>query len=327
MFDCVTIGGASRDVFFMTEKGKILHNRGSHAKKLIAFEYGSKIIPETAEFTYGGGGTNTAVCFAHLGLKVSTILSIGAEGTGSLLMEDLKSAGVDTNHVMRNREYHTALSIIVGVPGKDHTMFLYRGANNHLAVHDWRQIKTKWFYLSSLTGESADIIPELFAYASAHNICIAWNPGSEQLEQGYHDLKNFLEFTDTLILNREEAMKLVLSKNNRLEVHDMKKLLKELAEMAKGIIVVTDGEDGSYAYNHNSEIYHQPAYDAKVVETTGAGDAYGATFIAARFLGCSIPFAMKMAAHNSASVIQSVGAQEGLMNFDALRAKIESEDV
>jgi len=326
VFDCVTIGGASRDVFFMTDKGRVIHDPNSSKKKLVAFGFGSKIIPESTEFSYGGGGANVAVCLARLGLKVSTVLSIGAEGTGSLLVDDLETAGVDTTHVMRNREYHTALSMIVGIPGKDHTMFLYRGANNHMAIRDWRSIKTKWFYLSSLTGDSADMIPELFAYASAHNICIAWNPGSEQLEQGYRDLSDYLEITDILILNRDEAMKLVLSKNNRSNTHDMKHLLGALADMTKGIIVVTDGDNGSYVYDQN-EIYHQPAYDAEVIETTGAGDAYGATFLAARFLGCGISFSMKMAAHNSASVIENVGAQEGLMNFDTLRAKIESEDI
>jgi sugar/nucleoside kinase (ribokinase family) len=325
LFDFITIGGASRDVFFMTSKGKIVKNPYAPTKSLIAFEYGSKIIPESTEFTYGGGGANSAVCFARLGLQVSAVVSVGAEGTGSLLVHDLESVGVDCDFVLRNREYHTALSMIVGIPGKDHTMFLYRGANNHLSVNDWRPFKTKWFYLSSLTGNSADIIPELFAYASAHNICVAWNPGSEQLEGGYHDMKGFLEITDVLILNRDEAMKLVLSKNNHLKVHDIKSLLQELGKETKGIVVVTDGGNGSYVFDHN-KIYNQRAYKVDVIETTGSGDAYGATFVAVRFLGCSIEFSMKMAAYNAASVIQNVGAQKGLMNFDSIRAKIESEE-
>ena len=325
MFDFITIGGASRDVFFMTSKGKVVKNPYAPTKKLVAFDYGSKIIPETTEFTYGGGGANSALCFEHLGLETSVVISVGAEGTGSLLIHDLESAGVDCHFVVRNHEHHTALSMIVGIPGRDHTMFLYRGANNHLTVDNWRGFKTKWFYLASLTGTSAELIPELFTYASAHNICIAWNPGSEQLEGGYADLKRFLEITDVLILNRDEAMKLILSKNNRLKVHDMKSLLEEMGAVTKGIIVVTDGSNGSYVYDHH-KIYSHFAYKVKVVETTGSGDAYGATFVAVRFLGCSIEFSMKMAAYNAASVIKNVGAQKGLMNFDSIRAKIENEE-
>jgi ribokinase len=325
MFDCITIGGASRDVFFMTTKGKVINSPHSPSKKLLAFEYGSKIIPETTEFSYGGGGANIAVCLSRLGLQVSALVGVGIEGTGSLLIHDLELAGVDINYVVRNHEYHTAMSMIVGLPGKDHTMFLYRGANSHLAVKDWRELKTKWFYLTSLTGDSADIIPELFSYASAHNVCVAWNPGSEQLDGGYKEIADYLEVTDLLVLNREEAMRLVLSKSNRHKVHDVKELMKALGEMTKGIIVVTDGGNGSYAFDQ-TKIYYQKACPAEAIETTGAGDAFGATFLAVRFLGCSIGFAMKMAAYNAASVISEVGAQKGLMNFDALRAKIESEE-
>jgi len=325
MFDIITIGGASRDVFFMTSKGRVMKDPRSSMKHLIAFEFGSKIIPETTEFTYGGGGANSAVCFAKLGLRVSSVLSIGAEGTGSLLVNELESVGVDTSYIMRSREHHTALSMVVGIPAKDHTMFLYRGANNNLAIHDWRPIKSKWFYVSSLTGDSTEVIPELFAYASAHNICIAWNPGSEQLEMGFHDISRFLEITDILILNREEAEKLVLTKNNRSKVHDIKQIIDSLSAMTKGLILITDGEHGSYCYDQK-KLYHQPADKVEAVETTGAGDSYGSTFVACRFLGCSIEYSTKMAAHNAASVIQNVGAQKGLMNFDALRAKIENED-
>ena len=325
MFDVITIGGASRDVFFMTSKGRTLKDPLSSMKKLIAFEYGSKIIPEATEFTYGGGGANSAVCFARLGIKVSSILSIGAEGTGSLLIKELEADGVNTNQIIRSREHHTALSLIIGIPGKDHTAFLYRGANNYLFVHDWRLIKTKWFYVSSLTGNSTNVIPELFSYSSAHNICVAWNPGSEQLEMGFHDISQYLEITDILILNREEAEKLALTKNNRSKIHDVKEILNSLSTATKGIIVITDASKGSYCYDQ-SKIYFQPAVKVAVAETTGAGDSYGSTFVACRFQGCSIVYSMKMAAYNAAGVIQNIGAQKGLMNFDSLRAKIESED-
>ncbi len=325
MFDIVTIGGASRDVFFITSKGRIIKDPHASLKRLIAFESGQKIIPETTEFTYGGGGSNAAISFARLGLKVSAMLSIGAEGTGSLLVNQLEAAGVNTSHILRSREHHTALSVIVGVPGKDHSAFLYRGANNHLAIHDWRSIKTKWFYVSSLTGGSTDLIPELFAYSSAHNICIAWNPGSQQLEMGFHDLARYLEITDILILNRNEAEKLALSKNNRAKVHDVKQIIESLALSTKGIITITDANNGSYCFDR-TKIFFQPAIKSEVVETTGAGDSYGSTFVACRFLGCSIEYSMKMAAYNAANVIKNIGAQKGLMNFDALCARIESED-
>lgn len=325
MFDCITVGGASRDVFFVTEKGKIVNNPAKKNKKLIAFEYGSKIIPETTEFTYGGGGANTAIAFRRLGLDVATVLSVGTEGTGSLLVRDLQTEGVNCDYIQRNTLHHSALSLVVAIPGKDHTMFLYRGANNHLKIDDWRKFKTKWFYLSSLTGESAEMIPELFAYAKAYNVCVAWNPGSQQLDGGYHDMAEYLKMTDILFLNHNEAGKLVLSKSNRIQVSDMKVLLTSLRAMTGGIVVVTSGEGGSDVYD-GKKFYHQKTFPVTAIDTTGCGDSYAATFLAIRFLGSDIETAMKLAAYNSANVVQYIGAQRGLMKFDELRAKIDEED-
>jgi sugar/nucleoside kinase (ribokinase family) len=200
-------------------------------------------------------------------------------------------------------------------------MFLYRGANDFLTVQDWRPLKTSWFYLSSLTGESAEIIPELFSYARAHGIKVAWNPGSDQLQGGYEDLSSYLELTDILTLNRREATSLVLSRNNRTKVNDEKELLAALHEMTGGIVVVTDSENGSYVTDGRTD-YYEPKVSAELVESTGAGDAYGSTFVACHLLGYGIKAAMKMAAENAASVISYVGAQKGLMTIEQLRDKI-----
>ncbi len=321
MFDIITIGGASRDVFFLTDEGRVINDLAHH-QKLIAFEYGSKIIPKKTEFSYGGGGANTAISFAKLGLHTATIMNIGFEGTGSLVVKELEAAQVSCEHITRDKVNHTALSTIVSLPNEDHTMFLYRGSNDFMKVHDWRPIHAGWFYLSSLTGESVSLIPELFAYARAHNIKIAWNPGHEQLVGDCQDLAKYIEDTSILILNKEEACSLVRGMDGDIDLSDIKKILTALAQMTEGIVVVTDGEYGSYV-SIDGKQHHEPAHSTKVVETTGAGDAYGSTFVAAVIKGFGNKYAMKLAAENAARVVSFIGAQSGLMTFDELRAKID----
>ena len=324
MFDIITIGGASRDVFYLTREGKVINDLAHH-QKLIAFEYGAKIIPEKTEFSYGGGGANTALSFAKMGLHTASIMNIGVEGTGSLVVKELEAAGVSCEHITRDKVNHTALSTIVSLPGEDHTMFLYRGSNNFMKVHDWRPIHAGWFYLSSLTGESVDIIPEMFSYARAHSIKVAWNPGHEQLVSGCQDLASFIEDTDILIMNKEEACSLVRGLDGGIDLSDIKEILAAMSQMTKGIIVVTDGEHGSHVV-FDGKHYHEPAHSTKVVETTGAGDAYGSTFVAAQVKGFGIKYSMKLAAENAANVVAYIGAQNGLMTFGQLRAKIDGGD-
>lgn len=322
MFDVITIGGATRDVFFMTDQAKILGDRtGKNHRKYVAFEYGAKIIPEEAEFAFGGGGANSAVSFSKMGLKTAAVLRVGSDGTGNHVIDDLKENGVDCRFIEKDKKNHTALSMILSIPGSDHTMFLYRGANDFLNIPDWRDFRSSWFYISSLTGESEDLLPEIFSYARAHNIKVAWNPGSEQIKKGFDDLEQMLENTSVLSINREEAILLALSKDNRVNYNDEKALLACLNEMTGGIILMTDGENGSYATDGEKD-YYEPTAGCEAIETTGAGDAYGSTFIACLIKGMQIKEAMKLASVNSASVVSYVGAQKGLMTFDELRVKI-----
>ncbi|MEI6266423.1 MAG: carbohydrate kinase family protein [bacterium] len=324
MFDIVTIGGASRDVFFMTDKGRVINDLVHH-QKILGFEHGSKVIPNDSKFTYGGGGLNAAVSFVKLGLSVSTLLNIGSEGSGSLIINSLHSYGVDIEHVNRDYVNHTAMSIIISIPGEDHIMFLYRGANDFLKVHDWRPLRAKWFYVASLTGDSADLLPEIFTFARSQGIKVAWNPGSEQLAGGYSDLSSFLEETAILSLNRSEAEELVRSRK-RIKLGDEKLLLRELYNMTKGLVVITDGKNGSYATDGEKEYYMPASTYHKVLETTGAGDAFGSTFVAMKLLGYGTKHSMKAAAFNAGSVIEHIGAQDGLMTFNELSAKIESKN-
>lgn len=325
MFDVITIGGVSRDVFFLTHKGKVINDLRHH-QKLIAFEYGSKIIPEETEFSHGGGGANTAISFAKMGLHTAAILNIGQEGTGSLVVKELESAGVSCEHITRDKEHHTALSMIVSIDGGDHTMFLYRGSNNFIHVDDWREVHAKWFYLSSLTGESVELIPEIFSYARAHGIRVAWNPGSEQLAAGYRALADYLEDTDVLIMNKDEACCLLRSKEDKVNFADDRAVLEELKKITGGVVAITDSERGSFVAD-GKKTYHEPAHSVKVVETTGAGDAYGSTLVAAIAKGYGVKYAMRLAAENAASVVGYLGAQKGLMTFSQLSARIEGGSI
>lgn len=321
MFDVITIGGVSRDVFFLTHEGRVINDMKRH-QRLIAFDYGSKIIPDETEFSHGGGGANTAISFARMGLHTAAILNVGVEGTGSLVIRELEEAGVSCKHITRDKDHHTALSMIVSVNGGDHTMFLYRGSNNFINVDDWRTVHTKWFYIASLTGESTGLIPEIFSYARAHNIQIAWNPGSEQLAGGYHDIAKYLEDTAVLILNKDEACSLLRSSKIRVDYSDREAVIAKLKEVTGGIVVMTDSERGSYV-SDGKKIIHEPAHSTKVLETTGAGDAYGSTFVSATIKGYGIRHAVKLSAENAASVVSHLGAQKGLMTFAQLSAKIE----
>ena len=61
-YDVVSIGGATRDIYFYTHKGKVIATPDDiTCQKVIGFEYGGKIISENVSFELGGGGCNLSL--------------------------------------------------------------------------------------------------------------------------------------------------------------------------------------------------------------------------------------------------------------------------
>ena len=90
--------------------------------------------------------------------------------------------------------------------------------------------------------------------------------------------------------------------------------MKSLADLGPKIVVVTDGPAGAYAHDGKSAWFMPPYPDPKLpYERTGAGDAFSSTFVVALCLGLRVEDALRWAPINSMSVVQYVGAREGLL--------------
>ena len=122
-----------------------------------------------------------------------------------------------------------------------------------------------------------------------------------------------------LILNKDEAIELVYSSGRKIESIDQ--LLKKIKAWGPKIIAITEGSRGAWLYD-GRKIYHQAAYSVKIVDTTGAGDAFGSTLVAGLILYNDLEKALKLAIINSASVLTEIGAHNGLLNLKELNKKL-----
>lgn len=323
MFDIVTFGGATRDIFFKTAEGIIFPDPEDVEEKVLGFKYGQKIITDNAYFSFGGGAFNTAVSFAKLGLKTATCINLGKDESSASILNKLDLLNIDKSLISVDSENHTALSIII-MDKKDHVAFLHRGANNFLTLPNLQKAKeAKWFYILSLTGESGRVLPDIVRFAAETGIKVAINPGIGQLK-AYKQLEEILPKVELLVLNREEAEELICSEESCEIIEDIKILLYKVLKMGVKRVVITEGAKGSY-YGDNDTVNFEAAFkkDGITVDTTGAGDAFGSTFIANLIKGLDISVAQKMAAVNSASVTEKVGAQEGLLTVREIQAKLK----
>ncbi len=322
-FDFITIGGAVEDITLYTDEDVLINNKKDVLRqKLIGFEYGAKIVIKKYESFFGGGAANTAVCFSHLGFKTGILTCLGADARGKKLKEHFKAEKISLELVKTLRGKPTGFSTVVVGHDNEHIIFTVRGANEDLTLNFLeRNIlnNSSRVHITSLNGKWEELLKKLFVIDKAK---ISWNPGSEQLKAGVSKLGKFLKKTNILLVNKDEAIELAISakmyKNKGAKfLNDEKNLLKALKGFGPEVVVITSGKNGADVYDGENFYYKDSLMDPKkVIDTTGVGDAFSASFVAGyeKYKG-DIKKAMNLGMRNAASVLKKSGAQKGLVNF------------
>ncbi len=307
MYDVITVGSATIDVFAKTQSELVKIKTDKEEETLIAYPSGTKILITGLNFHTGGGGTNTAVSFARLGLKTAFLGKLGNDRNAQVVLDELKSESIDFIGV--RGKIQTGYSVVLDSIEDDRTILTYKGANSNLKFSeiDKRLINAKWFYFSSMVGPSYKTLERLAVYAKRKDIKVAFNPSSYLCKNGTGFLRNLLSNVELLILNREEAEYLV-GHNPEIE------LLKSLAVLGPRTIIITDGRNGASGYDRQY-YYHIKANRVKIMETTGAGDAFASGLLAGLIYKGSLEFGFNMGMANASSVIRHLGAKNRLLKY------------
>ncbi|MEI6597242.1 MAG: PfkB family carbohydrate kinase [bacterium] len=320
-YDVITIGGATEDITFYTDEGVLINNKKDLTKqKLLAFEYGAKIKVDKSFSGFGGGAANTAVGLSGFGFKTACLSAIGEDARGQRILNNFQKHGVDITLVQKIKNVETGFSFLLVGPSNEHIVFSNRAANSELTINDFEvEIldQSEWIYLTSLSGEWKKNLEKIF---SVKNEKIAWNPGHRQILSGMQGLGKYFKKTTCLIINKDEAVELVMSdkkyKNkSRAFFNNVKNLLLALSSYGSKIVLITSGRHGADAMAEG-KIYHQPIIKEKRrADTTGVGDAFGSAFIAGLELyKQDIKKSLLLASKNAASVVSIPGAQNGLLS-------------
>ncbi len=333
VFDILSIGGAVSDITFYTDQAKVISTpEDLTAQRLLGFELGAKINPKEIHYTFGGGAANSSVALSRLGYKVGICARLGEDQDGKRLQAWLKKEKVDAGLIQLDRRERTGFSFILAYDKRDreHVSFVNRGANNNLAFRqqDCRRTCSRWIYLTSLSGNGwLGNLKSIFNFNQDQAGKIYWNPGNLQLQAGKKVLAPYLARTQVLLLNKDEAIELVLSgiklgRKNPNHLNRPLYLLNILHDWGPKIVVITDGAKGGWAYD-GKKIYQQKIFKSKVINTNGVGDAFGSAFLAGLiYEKCNIGRALKWGMANSSSVVTKVGAQTGLLTKAEVLKKI-----
>lgn len=316
MLDILSIGDCTIDVFLTVQEGNVQCNLKKDMCE-ICFNYGDKIpVEEVIQIPGTGNAANFAIGASRLGLKSSIVTIVGNEGIGDMILKNFHKEKVNCNYLTHDKKSATNYSAVINFEG-ERTIFSHHEPRKYTFPKIKKQDKPKWIYLTSVGYDYEKLYQDAVQYCRKNNVKLGFNPGTLQVRDGLSKIRDVLRQSSIVIVNKEEAQMILKIENPR----DIKHLLKSMQNYGPEIVVITDGKDGAYSYD-GQEFTHIKTLGSKVVERTGAGDAFSTGFISAMIQNKCCDEALKWGTINSDSVIQYVGPQKGLLNSKQIKSRL-----
>ncbi|MBI4599513.1 carbohydrate kinase family protein [Candidatus Uhrbacteria bacterium] len=314
-YDIISIGDTSLDVFLKVSDASLLCSLDKE-NCWFCLNYTEKVPVADIHFTPGGNACNNAVGSSRLGLRTALYTFLGDDDSGRRILSHIKKEGVASDYIRVEKNNPTNYS----------TVLVYKTDRTILVYHDPRPYNlprlapSTWIYLTSLGKGFGKIHDKLIAYLKKDGVKLAFNPGTHQLLAGRKALDPMLKLCDLLILNKEETQTVLGNHDGKMPMKDM---LRNLHHLGPDTVVITDGANGAYGYD-GAHSYRMPPMPAKIVERTGAGDAFSTGLLAALARGLHLQEALMWGSANSASVIEQIGPQAGLLTLEQMEKRCKS---
>ncbi|SFS05389.1 ribokinase [Halomicrobium zhouii] len=212
----------------------------------------------------GGSASNVAVVLAGLGVSTHLLGSVGDDEHGRSAREELEAVGVDTT-LVEAPDAATSVKYLVVADDGEVMVFGNDGANESFGPGDLPDSSLAEADHLHLTGQDPDTAAAFARLANDVGTPVSFDPGRRLGDRTYEET---LAIVDVVFLNEREG-----------RVAASEDLLGDVAA-----VVVKRGAGGAELRTGGKTVTH-PGYPVDPVDTTGAGDAFAAGFIAGRFEG------------------------------------------
>lgn len=266
----------------------------------------------------GGKGANQAVAAARCGGQVSMIGRVGNDDFGQRLLVGLRGYGVDVSGVMISEGVSTGVATIT-VDDKGENAICIAGGANLLVSREDIEEQEELIAGADIVVMQLEIPPETVCYtiekAHQYKVPVILNPAPapEKIHPGLYQ-------ADVLIPNQDETSLLCGEPVN--DIHGAKLAGTALIRRGAKTVVVTLGRRGALAITAEHMI-HVPPFNAKVVDTTGAGDAFCGAFAVAYARERDLYQATRFAAAAGALACHKFGAQPSMPHLDMVLRLIQ----
>jgi fructokinase len=310
-YDILGIGNAIVDVVARAEDSFLSrHDMHKGAMMLIDAATADTLyaaMPPGQESS-GGSAANTCAAAAAMGARVAYIGKVADDQLGAVFRHDIRAVGVQFPTTALSGGAPTARCLILVTPDGQRTMNTFLGACVTLTEAD---VDPALVAESAVTYLEGYLFDPPAAQSAFRKAAAAAHTAGRQVA---------LSLSDAFCVNRHRAAFLDLVANhvdilfaNETEITALyeRNSFEEAAEAVRkdvALAALTRSEEGSLIL-HGNETIHIAAQPTKVVDTTGAGDAYAAGFLVGLTSGKSLNLCGRMGSIAATEIISHYGAR------------------
>jgi ribokinase len=297
-FDVVGFGALNVDKLFKVNR--------------IAAAEEESFITDFAE-TCGGSAANTVVGLARLGCKVGFIGKVANNREGKMLLEEFRREGVDTKGIAVAKKGRSGTVMGFVDENGDRALYVDPGVNNQAGFSEKINryaSQTRSLHLTSFVGEKSFQTQKKIVETLSKSVKISLDPGALYARRGLVALKSIVDRAFVLMPNSGELQLLT-------GIAEYRRGAEAMLNKGVKIVAVKLGSRGCYVtdgrQSHNVE-----AFKVKVVDTTGAGDAFCAGFLYGLLKNKSLEECGRLGNFVASRCATKMGARIGLPTIEDL---------
>ena len=297
-FDVVGFGALNVDMLFKV-------NRLARAEE-------ESFIEDYTE-ACGGSAANAIVGLARLGCKTGFIGKVANDMEGKLQLKCFRAEGVDTKGIIRTEKGKSG-SVLGFVDKKGaRALYINSGVNDTIKFEEIEPnyaSKAKFLHLTSFVGDESFQTQKRLLTILSSDVKLSFDPGAVYARRGYSALEPIIRRTYVLMPNSFELEQLTGES-------DYCKGADFMIGRGVKIVAVKLGSAGCYVTDGRERLRIEP-FKVKVVDTTGAGDAFCAGFLYGLIKNRSLSECGRTANFVASRCVMQMGARASLPHDEDL---------
>ncbi|HXH24568.1 MAG TPA: adenosine kinase [Vicinamibacterales bacterium] len=311
-FDVTAIGNAIVDVIARADDELLVrHNLAKGAMTLIDAADAERLyaVMGPGREISGGSAANTVAAIAALGGRAAYIGKVADDQLGDVFAHDIRAIGVTYDTPRLTEGLSTARCLIFVTPDAQRTMQTFLGATTQLGPEDLNMeyiTDTKVLYLEGYLWDQPR------AKQAMRDAAIRAREAGVKVSLTLSDAFCVARFRDEFLdLARNHVDILFANESEILSLYQVDRFDDALQRVRKDceIAALTRSEKGSVIVNGDEVHVIDAEKGVKVIDTTGAGDAYAAGFLYAYTHGYDLATCGRLGGVMAAEVISHYGAR------------------